>query len=194
MFSKGKHHEPAPAPAPVSAPVQKPRDRSVARSSVPSIISGDLIVRGTLVSNGDVQIDGRIEGDVRAGALVVGEKAHIEGDVYAEDAIIRGSVHGAIRARKIQLCSTCRVEGNILHEALAMEAGAYFEGNCRHSDNPLAEDEPRIVAQPAKPVAQPVPGAKPAVAPIRANGPDVGVVGGQPRPAAPPPGLTPLKA
>jgi cytoskeletal protein CcmA (bactofilin family) len=188
MFSKGKHNEPAPAPAAPApqAPAPKPRDRSM-RSSVPSIISGDLVVRGTLVSNGDVQIDGRIEGDVRAGALVIGEKAHIEGDVYAEDAIVRGSVHGAIRARKIQLCSTCRVEGNILHEALAMEAGAYFEGNCRHSDNPLAEEESRVVA--AKPMAQPVPGAKPGV--VRANGPDTGAAA---RPANPAASFTPLKA
>jgi cytoskeletal protein CcmA (bactofilin family) len=191
MFSKGKS-EPAPAPAPAApqAPAPKPRDRGGMRSSVPSIISGDLVVRGTLVSNGDVQIDGRIEGDVRAGALVIGEKAHIEGDVYAEDAIVRGSVHGAIRARKIQLCSTCRVEGNILHEALAMEAGAYFEGNCRHSDNPLAEEEPRVMTQ-SKPMAQPVPGAKPGVAPIRANGPDTGAT---PRPANPAATFTPLKA
>jgi cytoskeletal protein CcmA (bactofilin family) len=188
MFSKGKHPEPAPAPAPIpQSPAAKPRDRSGMRSSVPSIISGDLVVRGTLVSNGDVQIDGRIEGDVRAGALVIGEKAHIEGDVYAEDAIVRGSVHGAIRARKIQLCSTCRVEGNILHEALAMEAGAYFEGNCRHSDNPLAEEEPRVMSQ-SKPVAQPVPGAKPGIAPIRANGPDTA------RAANPAASFSPLKA
>jgi cytoskeletal protein CcmA (bactofilin family) len=166
------------------------------RSSVPSIISGDLVVRGTLVSNGDVQIDGRIEGDVRAGALVIGEKAHIEGDVYAEDAIVRGTVHGAIRARKVQLCSTCRVEGNILHEALAMEAGAFFEGNCRHSDNPLADDDtPRVMT--AKPVAQPVPSAKPVqvgATPIRANGPDGMPAAGAPRPPGQAATFTPLKA
>ncbi len=111
----------------------------MARSTVPSIISADLVVKGMLVSAGDIQIDGRVEGDIRAGALVVGEKASIEGDVYAEDATIRGHIQGSIRARKVQLCATCRVEGNILHEALAMETGAFFEGNCRHSDNPLAE-------------------------------------------------------
>jgi cytoskeletal protein CcmA (bactofilin family) len=194
MFSKGKppQSHPAPAPAAAAAPAQKPRDR--ARSSVPSIISGDLIVKGTLVSNGDIQIDGRIEGDIRAGALVIGEKAHIQGDVFAEDAIVRGTVHGAIRARKVQLCSTCRVEGNILHEALAMEAGAFFEGNCRHSDNPLAEDDtPRLVAAP-KPVAQPVPGAK-AAAPVRANGTEPVAAAAGSRPAAAPAAtFTPLKA
>jgi cytoskeletal protein CcmA (bactofilin family) len=34
------------------------------------------------------------------------------------------------------------VEGDILHEAIAVETGAFFEGNCRHSDNPLADNPP----------------------------------------------------
>jgi cytoskeletal protein CcmA (bactofilin family) len=141
MFSKSKEPDPAPA-------AQSQAAKRAARSTVPSIISGDLVVKGTLVSAGDIQIDGRVEGDIRAGALVVGEKASIEGDVMAEEATIRGHVHGSIRARRIQLCATGRVEGNILHEALAMESGAYFDGNCRHSDNPLAEGADAVLRRP----------------------------------------------
>ncbi|HEV2682247.1 MAG TPA: polymer-forming cytoskeletal protein, partial [Rhodanobacter sp.] len=55
---------------------------------------------------------------------------------------------GSIRARKVLLCATSHVEGNILHEAFAVETGAFFEGNCRHADNPLAD------AQTRKPVAE----------------------------------------
>jgi cytoskeletal protein CcmA (bactofilin family) len=113
--------------------------RRTPRTNVPSIISGDLIVSGTLISAGEVQVDGRVEGDIRATSVVIGEQASVKGDVYAEEAIIRGRVEGSIRARKVQLCSTSHVEGNILHEALSVEAGAFFEGNCRHSDNPLAD-------------------------------------------------------
>ena len=134
MFSKTKEQEAAMIPQPTTAP-----KRPVKNGGVPSIISGDLIVRGTLVSHGDVQVDGKVDGDIRAGSLVIGEKAIIVGDVYADEAIVRGRVEGSIRARKVQLCSTCHVEGNILHEALSMEVGAFFEGNCRHSDNPLAD-------------------------------------------------------
>jgi cytoskeletal protein CcmA (bactofilin family) len=47
---------------------------------------------------------------------------------------------GRIRARKVQLAATSHVEGDILHEAFAVEAGAFFEGNCRHSDNPLGDE------------------------------------------------------
>ena len=139
MFNKTKESAPAaPPPPPVAA---TPMKRAAGRSSAPSIISSDLVVQGTLSSSGDVQIDGRGEGDVHSAGLVIGEKAHIEGEVFAEDVTVRGHAQGSIRARKVLLCSTCHVEGNILHEAFAVEAGAFFEGNCRHSDNPLAEED-----------------------------------------------------
>ncbi len=135
MFSKTKEPEAAAAPPPVAAPAKR-----VGRNGgVPSIISAELTVRGTLVSAGDVTIDGKVDGDIRAASLVIGEKAIITGDVFAEEAIVRGRVEGSIRARKVQLCATCHVEGNILHEALSVESGAFFEGNCRHTDNPLAD-------------------------------------------------------
>jgi cytoskeletal protein CcmA (bactofilin family) len=52
---------------------------------------------------------------------------------------VRGKVMGRIRARKVMLAATSHVEGDILHEAFAVESGAFFEGNCRHSDNPLGD-------------------------------------------------------
>ena len=107
--------------------------------SAPTIISADMVINGTLASHGDVQIDGQVEGDVRCLGLVVGDKAEVQGEIYAEDVTIRGKVAGRIRARKVTLTATSHVEGDILHEAFAVEAGAFFEGNCRHSDNPLGE-------------------------------------------------------
>ena len=164
MFSKSKEPEPVAAPPPPPAPVKRAAAPPT-RNGVPSIISAELIVRGTLISAGDVQVDGKVDGDIRAAALVIGDKAVIVGDVYAEDAVVRGRVEGSIRARKVQLCATCHVEGNILHEALSVESGAFFEGNCRHSDNPIGDAAPAAPAQqtvvsvaPAPRVQAPMPG------------------------------------
>jgi cytoskeletal protein CcmA (bactofilin family) len=144
MFNKAKDAPEATTatPATSAAPVQ-PQKRAAGVRSAPSIISSDLVVTGTLSSTGDMQVDGRVEGDVHSAGLVIGEKAVIQGEVLADEVTVRGRVEGSIRARKILLCSTCHVEGNILHEAFAVEAGAFFEGNCRHSDNPLAEENAR---------------------------------------------------
>jgi cytoskeletal protein CcmA (bactofilin family) len=138
MFSSKKESASAAAAAAAAAPAQTLKRAN--RSSAPSIISSDLVVNGTLTSAGDIQIDGRVEGDVRSAGLVVGDKAFIHGEVIAEDVTIRGRVQGSIRARKVLLCATSHVEGNILHEAFAVETGAFFEGNCRHADNPLSDE------------------------------------------------------
>lgn len=137
MFSNKSKDSAPPAPPAIAPSIQPKQQRIPGRSSGPSIISADLVVQGTLSSSGDVQIDGRVQGDVHSAGLVIGEKAFIEGEIISEDVTVRGHVQGSIRARKVLLCSTCHVEGNILHEAFAVEAGAFFEGNCRHSDNPI---------------------------------------------------------
>jgi cytoskeletal protein CcmA (bactofilin family) len=137
MFSSKKDNAAAAAAAAAAA---VPQGKRAARTSAPSIISADLVVNGMLTSTGDIQIDGRVEGDVRSAGLVIGDKAFIHGEVMAEDVTVRGRVQGSIRARKVLLCATSHVEGNILHEAFAVETGAFFEGNCRHADNPLADD------------------------------------------------------
>jgi cytoskeletal protein CcmA (bactofilin family) len=144
MFSKSK--DPV-SPAPSVAPAPLPPPKRATRGTVPSIISADLTVTGTLVSNGDIQIDGVVEGDVRSVGLVIGEKAEVHGEIWAEDVTVRGKVVGRIHARKVLLAATCHVEGDILHEAFAVEAGAFFEGSCRHSDNPLGEDVRKHVLQ-----------------------------------------------
>src|ERR1700733_13231090 len=129
----------APAPPMLNQAVPSPARRT-GRSPAPSIISTDLTVKGLLTSTGDIQIDGYVEGDIRSVGLVIGEKAEIHGEIYAEDVTVRGRVMGQIHARKVLLAATSHVEGDILHEAFAVEAGAFFEGNCRHSDNPLGDE------------------------------------------------------
>jgi cytoskeletal protein CcmA (bactofilin family) len=141
MFSRSKDKDTAsstPVQTPVAVPVSSGNKRSGVRT-VPSIISADLVVHGNLVATGDIQIDGTVEGDIRSQSLTIGEKASINGEVVAEDIVIRGRVIGTIRGRRVQLASTCHVEGDILHEALAVETGAFFEGNCRHSDDPIGQ-------------------------------------------------------
>ena len=155
MFSS-KSKDDVPPPAMPVSPAPAKRARAL---SAPSIISADMVINGTLSSTGDIQIDGRIEGDVRSVGLVIGEKAEILGEVYAEEVTVRGKVVGRIRARKVLLAATSHVEGDILHEAFAVESGAFFEGNCRRSDDPLGDESKRTVqAEISQPVAPFMPG------------------------------------
>ena len=124
MFSS-KSKDPVPSPVSIgAAPAASPAPKRMGRSgTAPSIISADLTVTGTLNSTGDMQIDGIVEGDVRSVGLVIGERAEIHGEIWAEDVTVRGKVIGRIHARKVLLSATSHVEGDILHEAFAVEAG-----------------------------------------------------------------------
>ena len=108
-----------------------------------STIGRDLIVTGDVTSKSALVIDGQIRGNVNCASLVLGESSEIEGNVVAEDVVIRGRVIGSIRGLRVILESTCHLEGDLVHASLAMEQGAYFEGRSRRSENPLASDPPK---------------------------------------------------
>tara|TARA_R110000868_G_scaffold10138_7_gene49539 strand:+ start:12177 stop:12665 length:489 start_codon:yes stop_codon:yes gene_type:complete len=142
-----------------------PTKRTAMKSKAPSILSGDLVLTGSIVSDGEVQLDGTVDGDIRAGSLIIGEDAVVNGEVFAETVVIRGKVSGSVRARQVQLASTARIEGDIVHAALSVESGAFFDGHCRHSSDPLAEKS----SAPAAPKVDNRPPAPPANKPVSSS-------------------------
>jgi cytoskeletal protein CcmA (bactofilin family) len=114
-----------------------PRARAGERST-PSVIGPDLTVIGNLVSTGQVQVDGEVQGDIHGTHIVVGEQARITGGIVSEEVVVRGTVMGSIRGRRVMLQAESKVEGDIYHQTLAIEQGAYFEGKSRRTQDPLA--------------------------------------------------------
>ena len=105
--------------------------------SAPSILSHDMHITGQIVSSGDIQIEGMLDGDVRSHAITIGENAVINGEVAGELITVFGTIIGTIRARKVHLCASCNVKGDIYHEALAIESGAEFNGSVKRETDPL---------------------------------------------------------
>ncbi|MBI4183812.1 MAG: polymer-forming cytoskeletal protein [Proteobacteria bacterium] len=101
------------------------------KNGAPSIISADMRITGDLVSEGEIQVDGTVDGDIKCERLTIGENASVTGEVVAEDVTILGTVTGQIRARAVLLAKTSRVSGDVVHDTLAIESGAYIEGYCR---------------------------------------------------------------
>lgn len=110
----------------------KHSDASIQKSSVPSIISADLRITGNLESDGDIQIDGTVDGDIRSGRITVSETAVVKGALEAETVRIAGKVTGQIKARQVTLLKSAKVVADVMQESIAVEPGASFEGNCRH--------------------------------------------------------------
>ena len=122
MFSSSKNNV---VPAKPNQP--KPNDKP----SAPSILSSDLHVIGNLNSDGEIQIDGVVDGDIFTNTLMVGEAAVINGEIHADTLIVHGTVNGQIKSKSVSLMKSAHVVGDILHEDLAIEKGAFLEGRCQ---------------------------------------------------------------
>ncbi|WP_417204860.1 bactofilin family protein [Antarctobacter sp.] len=147
MFSKSKINEPGhkaddvskpamPEPSKASAGDYKPAATPKAKPPA-SVLSADLHVTGNLKTTGDIQVEGTVEGDIRAHLLTIGESATIKGEVVADDVVVNGRIVGRVRGLKVRLTATARVEGDIIHKTIAIESGAHFEGSVQRQDDPL---------------------------------------------------------
>ncbi len=155
MFSKSRINEPGPkADDKPKAPETPAKPSMEFTPSAPkgkvsaSILSSDLTIVGNLRTTGDIQVEGTVEGDIRAHLLTVGESATIRGEIVADDIVVNGRVIGRVRGLKVRLTATARVEGDIIHKTIAIESGAHFEGSVQRQDDPLSQG--RITQAPAQ--------------------------------------------
>ena len=143
MFSKPKTPETTPsadkAPAPAAPAAGAAPSFQAKPKASPSLLSSDLTIKGNVFTAGDIQVEGNIEGDVRAHLLTVGESATIKGEITGDDVVVNGRVIGRLRGLKVRLTSTARVEGDIVHKTIAIESGAHFGGSVQRNEDPLGD-------------------------------------------------------
>src|SRR5687768_7894220 len=99
MFSKAKKNGPAVAARPAR------------RGGSFSVIGADAIIVGDLTTSENLQVNGRVEGDVHCGGLHQGESGVIAGDIIADEARLEGLVEGAVTAGILILAPSARVTG-----------------------------------------------------------------------------------
>jgi len=90
----------------------------------PSILSAGLTIDGDLNSEGELQIDCVIRGNVTAPAVVIGTQGSVTGNVTAQDVTILGHVYGDIKAGDIRCSSGSRISGNVHYGSINVEPGA----------------------------------------------------------------------
>ena len=111
------------------------------RKSPPSLISRDMNILGNLITDGTVDIDGRIEGNVRASHITIRKDGVVKGDLHADTIHIHGYAKGLVRAKDVHLFTSAKVEGSIMHEVLSMEEGAFVDGKFKRTDRVHLEDQ-----------------------------------------------------
>lgn len=133
MFSKTNTSTPAPKT------VEAPRKSSTRpNSGVPSILAADLVITGEIITDGDVQVEGRLDGNISATSLTIGEQGAVNGTIKAQSLLVRGKVTGKINAGSVELAETANVTADIVQDHLSIANGAFFDGKCSRRSKPVS--------------------------------------------------------
>lgn len=97
-----------------------------------SNISQGTVVKGEIISDGDIRVDGEVEGRIDSeGKVLFGESARMTGNIDAADVEFYGHIDGDMTVRNtLSLKSSACVNGDIHIRKLQVELGAQFNGAC----------------------------------------------------------------
>ncbi|MBY0407993.1 MAG: polymer-forming cytoskeletal protein, partial [Rickettsiales bacterium] len=73
------------------------------KEQIPSVITADVNVLGNIVSDGNMDFDGTLNGNIRCNMLTIRANGSIKGEVVANTVMVYGRVKGLIRAKNVQL-------------------------------------------------------------------------------------------
>ena len=95
-----------------------------------TIIGEDVEISGNVKCESNIQINGKLNGDLTCGGqAMIGSASAIKGNMSIETVSIMGQVNGNITAKdKIELKSTARLHGDIRAKRLTVEDGITFVG------------------------------------------------------------------
>ncbi len=131
--------------------------KKIAFSNNHTLISRSAKIVGDLHFSGELQIEGKVCGNIIADAeedarVVVADSGIVEGEIRVPVAIINGQIHGDLHSTKhVELAAKAVVVGNVYYQLIEMVKGAQVNGNLIYSgsgaapskfaDNPMAADE-----------------------------------------------------
>lgn len=99
------------------------------KKSNPTVLARDLEIEGQIVSQGIIEIEGKIKGTLKGGAVIIRETGIVQGEIFAENTQIKGNFQGKLHSKTIAVASKAVVNGEIEYSTLSVEDGASIDGN-----------------------------------------------------------------
>jgi cytoskeletal protein CcmA (bactofilin family) len=102
-------------------------------------------IKGDVSSNGDIRIDGILQGNLKTkGKVVIGETGTVKGEIKCKNSDVEGSIEGKIHVSELlSLKATSNLNGDIIARKLAIEPGSKFTGNCKMTSDTETQDAPK---------------------------------------------------
>jgi cytoskeletal protein CcmA (bactofilin family) len=110
-----------------------------------NIICEGTTVKGDIVTDGEIRIDGTLDGNLQAkGKVVIGTSGRLTGELSCRNADIQGKVEGKILVSELlTFKNTCVFKGDLSTKQLAIEPGAIFNGTCQMNNPATQNAEPK---------------------------------------------------
>lgn len=105
---------------------------SKSSSGALSFIGAEVTIHGNLSGNGDIHLDGTIEGDLTCNSLILGSGGRINGNISAERATLGGAVDGTVSASTLVVERSARISGDLSYDTVSIENGAQIDGRMSH--------------------------------------------------------------
>lgn len=97
-----------------------------------NIINEGTLIKGDIIANGDIRIDGELKGNIDAkGRLVIGPNGKVEGEIDCNNIEVSGYIKGRVKVSEmLTMKSSAKIDGDLIAGKLSVEPGALFTGTC----------------------------------------------------------------
>ena len=129
--------------------MERPESRDKANTDAVSVIGNGITITGEVQCTTDLQVEGRVNGDVRCATLFLNVGGVIAGTVRADRVRVSGTVEGNIEAGDLAIEPTARVTGDILYSRLKVATGGVMEGTMKRRPT---DDTIALAPEPATPL------------------------------------------
>jgi cytoskeletal protein CcmA (bactofilin family) len=111
-----------------------------------SFIGREVTITGNVGGNGNLHIDGHVEGDVAAASVILGNDGRVRGNIVADSAQISGTVEGTVAAKSLVIEASARIIGDLSYDAVSVATGAQVEGRVKRLTREPGEAPLKLLA------------------------------------------------
>jgi cytoskeletal protein CcmA (bactofilin family) len=128
--------------------MEKAEKEELQQQSSLSVIGANIIINGNIDAASDpgeidLQIEGRVNGDVHCATVVLTERSHVKGNITAERVRVSGTVDGGIQTKELAVEATARVTGDVVYEHIRIANGGIVQGNMKWNVASAGQTEER---------------------------------------------------
>ena len=108
---------------------------------VPTIISAKTSIKGDIISDGILHVDGHVQGDITCAELVIGIRGSVTGCVTTQTMHLYGTLRGKALVESMFISKSASLIGDVTHHSIAIEPGAFIDGHCIRAGAPIPAEQ-----------------------------------------------------